>query len=110
MHVAHACAANLDGPDSDDQASSTTQHQQPPPLQQQQPQLEGGGGGRAARAAQQYPMEVAEMRHRLKAAGAQLPVQRFSDAELLRYGYACGLLKVGILANQSSMDSLHLPL
>lgn len=93
---AYACAANLDGPDSGDQAS-TSQHQQPPPLQQQQqPQLEGGGGGKAARAAQQYPMEVAEMRHRLRAAGAQLPVQRFSDAELLRYGYACGLLKVCI--------------
>ncbi|KAL3148442.1 hypothetical protein ABBQ38_013893 [Trebouxia sp. C0009 RCD-2024] len=92
--AAAASQANLDGPDSEDQAS-TSQHQQPPPLQQQQqlPQLEGGGGGRAARAAQQYPMEVAEMRHRLRAAGAQLPVQRFSDAELLRYGYACGLLK-----------------
>ncbi len=47
-------------------------------------------------------MEVAEMRHRLKAAGAQLPVQRFSDAELLRYGYACGLLKVSTLALSSA--------
>ena len=39
-------------------------------------------------------MEVAEIKHRLKAAGAQLPVERFSNAELLRYGHACGLLKV----------------
>ena len=39
-------------------------------------------------------MEIAEMKHRLKVAGAQLPVERFSNAELLRYGYACGLLKV----------------
>lgn len=91
----HVCAANLEGPDSGDEAS-TSQHQQPPPVQQQQeqPQLEGGAGGRAARAAQRYPMEIAEMKHRLKAAGAQLPVERFSNAELLRYGYACGLLKV----------------
>lgn len=56
--------------------------------------MEGGHGGRAAHAAQQYPMEIAEMKHRLKAAGAQLPTERFSNAELLRYGYACGLLKV----------------
>ena len=39
-------------------------------------------------------MEVAEIKHRLKAAGAQLPVERFSNAELLRFGHACGLLKV----------------
>ena len=56
--------------------------------------MEGGSGGRAAQIAQQYPMETAEMKHQLRAAGAQLPVERFSNAELLRYGYACGLLKV----------------
>ena len=39
-------------------------------------------------------MEVAEIKHRLKAAGAQLPVERFSNAELLRFSHACGLLKV----------------
>ena len=93
----HTCAANLDDPDSGDEAS-VSQHQQPPlpqqQQQQQQPQVEGGGGGRAAHAAQHYPMEIAEMKHRLKAAGAQLPIERFSNAELLRYGYACGLLKV----------------
>ncbi len=86
-------AANLDSdPDTDSQA--TSQHQQPPPQPQQAAHLGGGGGGRAAKAAQQYPMEVAEIKHRLKAAGAHLPVERFSNAELLRYGHACGLLKV----------------
>lgn len=86
-------AANLDSdPDTDSQA--TSQHQQPPPQPQQPAHLGGGGGGRAAKAAQQYPMEVAEIKHRLKAAGAQLPIERFSNAELLRYGHACGLLKV----------------
>ena len=54
----------------------------------------GGGGGRAAQAAQQFPMEIDEMRHRLKALGVHLPLQRFSDAELMRFGYACGLHKV----------------
>lgn len=86
-------AANLDSdPDTDSQA--TSQHQQPPPQPQQPVHLGGGGGGQAAKAAQQYPMEVAEIKHRLKAAGAQLPVERLSNAELLRYGHACGLLKV----------------
>lgn len=86
-------AANLDS-DPDTDSKATSQHQQPPPQPQQPAHLGGGGGGRAAKAAQQYPMEVAEIKHRLKAAGAQLPVERFSNAELLRYGHACGLLKV----------------
>ena len=54
----------------------------------------GGGGGKAAQAAQQFPMEIDEMRHRLKSFGVHLPLQRFSDAELMRFGYACGLHKV----------------
>ena len=90
-------AANLDSdPDSDltSDSQATSQHQQPPSQPQQPAHLGGGGGGRAAKAAQQYPMEIAEMKHRLRIAGVHLPVERFSNAELLRYGYACGLLKV----------------
>lgn len=88
-------AANLDDDsDADSHWQASSQHQQPPPQPQQPAHLGGGGGGQAAKAAQQYPMEIAEMKHRLKTAGAQLPVERFTTAELLRYGYACGLLKV----------------
>lgn len=88
-------AANLDDDsDADSHWQAASQHQQPPPQPQQPAHLGGGGGGQAAKAAQQYPMEIAEMKHRLKTAGAQLPVERFTTAELLRYGYACGLLKV----------------
>lgn len=89
-----ASQANLDSdPDSDAQVPPAAQHQQPPPQPQQPANLGGGGGGQAAKAAEQFPMEIAEMKHRLKVAGAHLPVERFSNAELLRYGYACGLLK-----------------
>ena len=72
--------------------------QQQQQQQQQQPQLGvgGSGGGRAAEAAQHYPMETAEIRHRLRAVGAELPAERFSNAELMRYGHACGLLKVSL--------------
>lgn len=88
-------AANLDSdPDSDAQVPPAAQHQQPPSQPQQPAHLGGGGGGQAAKAAEQFPMEIAEMKHRLKVAGGHLPVERFSNAELLRYGYACGLLKV----------------
>ncbi|DBA92828.1 TPA: hypothetical protein ACH3X1_003011 [Trebouxia sp. C0004] len=109
-----ASQANLDSdPDTDSQ--TTSQHQQPPAQPQQPAHLGGGGGGRAAKAAQQYPMEVAEIKHRLKAAGAQLPIERFSNAELLRYGHACGLLKAQTAdekaeATEQAVDRVRLTL
>ncbi|DBA73545.1 TPA: hypothetical protein ACH3X2_009790 [Trebouxia sp. C0005] len=58
---------------------------------------------------------VAEIKHRLKAAGAQLPVERFSNAELLRYGHACGLLKAQTAdekaeATEQAVDRVRLTL
>jgi hypothetical protein len=46
--------------------------------------------------ARAYPVELAEMKRILEAAGARLPANRFDalDAELMRYAAAAGLGKV----------------
>lgn len=61
---------------------------------QHQHQQVDGAASNGERLSEQYDMEIAEMRHRLRHTGAQPSVDQFSDADLLRHVRATGLLKV----------------